>query len=44
MPLAVRAARSATMTGRSALASRRAASRTAPLSPWGGAVGTYFGM
>ena len=40
MPFGVRAARSTTITGRSALASSRAASLTAPVSPCGGEVGT----
>ena len=43
-PFSVRAARSTTITGRSALASSRAASLTAPVSPCGGEVGVYFGM
>ena len=42
--LFVRAARSTTITGRSALASKRAASFTALVSPCGGEVGVYFGM
>ena len=43
MPSAVRATRSATMTGLSALARSRAASLTAPVSPCGGEVGERSG-